>query len=508
MEILEVKQIQAWDAYTIQNEPIESIGLMERASRVFCSWFLEKMPPGTQQVSVLVSLGNNGGDGLAISRMLSDYGMDVRIFLCRIQPQASEDFTINLERLRYKNVGITELAEGSAFPSFREAEVLIDGLFGSGLSRPVEGFWATFIEHINASGKPVFSIDMPSGMFCDRVTPPGAAVIKAHFCLSFERPKLGFLFPAHSPWLRAWDYRSIGLHPDFLATISCTFHYITSELAASLLEDRAIFSHKGNYGRALLVGGQRGMMGASVLAARAALRSGAGLVYSLVPDCGLDILQMCVPESIVLSGCGEQHLTRVPALDAYDAIGLGPGLGTEPETGDFLAQCLSQTTAPLVLDADALNLLAKDKTLFRRIPKNSILTPHPGEFGRLFGILSDDRLRIDRLRELAKSMELFIVLKGAYTAIGMPDGQVWFNSTGNPGMATGGSGDVLTGMLTGLLAQGYSPRAACLLGVHLHGLAGDLGAEHHGEEALSAGDIVAFIGEAFRKLKKNRKKYA
>ena len=506
MEILGIHQIQAWDAFTMEHEPIASIDLMERASRVFISWFLEKVPSGIHRVGVIVSKGNNGGDGLAVARMLADHGLEVSVLICAIQATATADFRINLDRLRHKQLNVSEINANDPIPDWRRFDAIVDGLFGSGLTRPVSGFWKQLIESVNASRVPVYSIDIPSGMFGDQSTPPDAAVIRSTAVLSFERPKLSFFFPSNDAHLSAWEFRSIGLHPDFLKTIQSPYRLIEGHFIAGMLHKRNRHAHKGHFGRALIAAGQKGMMGAAVLAVSAALKSGSGLVYALVPDCGLDILQVSAPEAIVLHGHGKEKLSTVPDLAPYNAVGVGPGIGTSPGVIAFLERMLEAAGIPLVLDADALNVIAGQPDLLHKLPKGSILTPHPGEFERLFGPAGDDPARLSLLMEKAKSLQLYILLKGANTALATPEGTVWFNSTGNPGMAGGGSGDVLTGLITGLLAQGYSPEQACLIGVYVHGLAGDLAATLHGEEAMTARDILQQIGGAFITVKRSTSK--
>jgi hydroxyethylthiazole kinase-like uncharacterized protein yjeF len=499
MELLPLRQIQEWDRFTIENEPISSVDLMERASRVYTQWLIDQNILDKNKITVVVSRGNNGGDGLAIARMLRDKGCEVEIYLLAIQAKASEDFQINLERLKFKNILIHQLEEGDALPSFADSEVIIDGIFGSGLTRPVTGYWAELIEAINRSPALTFAIDIPSGLYADRDTPENPAVVKADHCLSFEVPKLSFFFPSNQSYLKNWESRSIGLHPDFPGRHS-KYQYFQMHDAAKCIVKRQKFDHKGHFGKALIVAGQKGMAGASVLSTQACLRSGVGLLHALIPDCNYQVVQSTVPEAMVITGYGSDHLLEIPDLKPFDAIGLGPGLGQHEDSAQFLEKVLRGVNQAIVLDADALNILAEHTDLFDLLPPHSILTPHPGEFKRLFGESSSDKERIDLLQEKAQKWQVYILLKGAYSAIASPDGRVSFNSTGNPGMATGGSGDVLTGLITGLLAQGYDPEKSVHLGVFLHGLAGDLAAEYLGEQALIASDLVDYLPDAFQYL--------
>ncbi|RME05768.1 MAG: NAD(P)H-hydrate dehydratase, partial [Bacteroidetes bacterium] len=386
------------------------------------------------------------------------------------------------------------------FPVLPKGVIVIDAIFGSGLNRPVEGYWAELINWLN--GQPVtrVSVDIPSGMFAD--APTTGAAVKAHYTFAFEVPKLGFLFPENNEFVGNWTCESIGLHPDFIASLETPWHFVTQEMVRSMLHQRRKYAHKGTFGHALLVAGSYGKVGAGILAARACLRSGAGLVTIHAPSCAYQILQIAFPEAMVMVDEGELFI-RQSRFDfsRYSAVGIGPGIGTADATALALRAMLEQADHPLVLDADALNLLAKHPEFWEHVPENSILTPHPKEFERLFGKTSDSFERNALQREMARKHKVFIVLKGAYTCTSTPEGICYFNSTGNPGMATGGSGDVLTGMLTGLLAQGYSPFETCVLGVYLHGLAGDLAAEELQQEALLASDIISHIGRAFLKLR-------
>jgi len=501
MEILKVHKIQAWDKFTIENEPIQSIDLMERASRVFTNWFTDHLYKGENKILIIASKGNNGGDGLAVARMLVENGYNVHLLICHIQHSQSPDFEINFNRLKHKNIQIRELRSSDVMPSFKDYDAIIDAIFGSGLSRPIEGFWSDLIKAVNCSGNPIYSIDIPSGMFGDQVTPEGADVIYADDCLSFERPKLSFFFPSNGKYLKNWTCRSIGLDNSFLNDLKSTHFYFDYRSIGSFLKKRNKFDHKGKFGKALIIGGQKGMIGASVLSLKSLLRTGTGLAFGLVPDIGYDIVQISVPEAMVLTGYGTDFLSKTPDLDRFDCLGIGPGLGTNDLTIGFLENVLRNFTRPVVLDADALNIIAKQPELLKLIPKNSILTPHPGEFERLFGKTENDLESLEVLSENAQKSGLYIILKGAHTAIGTPDGRILFNDTGNPGMATGGSGDVLTGIITGFLAQHYTPEEAALLGVHLHGLAGDYAAQENGQESMLATDIINNIGKAFKKLK-------
>jgi NAD(P)H-hydrate epimerase len=499
MKIFTVRQIRQLDAYTIEHEPIVSIDLMERAADTFFHWFVENFPaPG--KVFVFCGPGNNGGDGLALARMLNYAFYEVSVFALKIGAASSGDFLTNLERLRQQRIPFTEISEGQAFPSLPQGGILIDAIFGSGLSRPVQGYWANFIQHLNNQPVSRVSLDIPSGMFADKPT-EGVSMF-ADYTFSFEMPKLAFLFPENAERVGEWTYRSIGLSPAFIKSEPTPFFYLDGATVKPLLKSRKKYAHKGSYGHALLIAGGFGKMGAAVLAAKACLRSGAGLLTVHAPRCGYEILQVAIPEAMVSVDDHQFAVTEIREhLSRFKAIGIGCGIGTNDLTFKSLEGLFLKDGLPLVLDADALNLLAGRPDLLKMIPHHSILTPHPKEFERLFGPTPDSFARNTLQREKAMDLGIYIILKGANTCIACPDGTCWFNSTGNPGMATGGSGDVLTGMLTGLLAQGYSPFEASLLGVYLHGLAGDLAAHDLQQEALLASDIIEHLGKAFIVLK-------
>ncbi len=494
------QQTRDWDAFTIAHEPIASIDLMERAALAFSDWFQIHFPDVDRPVHIFCGPGNNGGDGLAIARILHGRFFSVTVFLCYTDGNTSADFRANLERLpRLQELQIIELHSRDPLPAIPQNAVVIDALFGSGLNRAPEGDFERLILHLNANAKTLVSVDIPSGLFADRHT--AGTSIHAHHTLSFETPKLAFLFPENAERVGEWSVQPIDLHPGFKENLAASNHYINLELIRSFIRKRKKYDHKGTYGHALLIAGSFGKAGAAILSARACLRSGVGLLTVHVPRCAYEVLQATVPEAMVSPDWNQYFFSKPPeSLDAYQAIGIGCGLDRQGETATALLQLLEATNRPMVLDADALNLLSEHPDWHAKIPKNSILTPHPKEFERLFGKSENDFERNALQRRKAQDLKVYILLKGAHSCIATPEGVCYFNSTGNPGMATGGSGDVLTGILTGLLAQGYSSLEAALLGVYLHGLAGDLAAEAGSMEALVAGDLVGKMGEVFQLL--------
>lgn len=499
MKLLSPEQVRAADQFTIEKEPITSILLMERASSAFTEAFT-KLYPTSRPVVIFCGSGNNGGDGLAIGRMLTqqDYMVDCFAFNGK---HKSADFEINFQRLS-ELIDINLIQTQSDLPKISRSSIVIDAIFGSGLSRPVSGVYAQAIDHINSSGVSVVSVDIASGLFSDQAVSKDGAVVQANRTFSFQLPKLAFLLPENESFVGDWEVLDIGLNQHFIDQQTADHFLLAFKDIKPLLTPRKRFSHKGTYGHAVLLAGSRGKMGAAVLAAQACLRSGVGLLTMQVPKVGYEIVQITVPEAMTLTDTENDFLSIKAAWPEHTTLGIGPGLGKHQQTAAFLHQCLKEAKSPMVLDADALNILAENPDWLGLLPKNSILTPHPKEFTRLVGDAQNDYERLKQLTEFSKKYKVVTVLKGAYSAICESNGQVFFNKTGNPGMATAGSGDVLTGLLTGILAQGKSPLNAAKLGVFLHGLAGDLAAVDLGQEALLATDIINYIATAYRKLQK------
>ncbi len=501
MKILPVEKIREADAYTIKNEPIASIDLMERAATQLFNW-IKKRVDRTHTIRVFAGLGNNGGDGLALARMLAKKGYVVKVYLIRYSDKTSEDFRINYDRLPEAGLekNMTDIKDGDPLPVTGDDDIIVDAIFGSGLARPVKGFIGKVVEHINSQPAVKIAIDIPSGLFADSHSDPKkGAIINADYTLSFQFPKLAFLLPENDRFTGQWHVLDIGLSPEYINRVKVNEFFMQKRDIAPMLKPRRIFSHKGTFGHALLIAGSYGKMGAAVLASRGCLRSGVGLLHTHIPKIGYSIMQTATPETMLSIDRYENYFSEVPDLSLYNAVGVGPGLGKEHQSQMALKLLIQNYKNPIVFDADALNILAENKTWLSWLPKNSILTPHPKEFERLTGKWSDDYDKLEKLREFCFKYNVYVVLKGAYTAACFPDKNIYFNSTGNPGMATAGSGDVLTGMITGLLAQGYTPGVAAVVGVYLHGLAGDLAAKKKGQEAMLAGDIIEHIGKAFQK---------
>ncbi len=503
MKLFQSKQIADIDLFTISHEPIASIDLMERASQMLCNEFVNSFK-SNQKLIFFIGPGNNGGDGLALARMLADNDFLCVVYIVKISNKLSANCELNLKRLHaQKGVKIKEIKNNKDFPKIQEKDVIVDALFGSGLSRPVDGLAAEVIKWVNKSLAKVVAIDIPSGLFGDdNAVNNHENIIKADFTYSLQFPKISFMFAENEQFVGLWKVLPIGLNEKIISETESNYFYLTSNFIGNKVKKRVTFAHKGSFGHAMLVAGSYGKMGAAILGAKSCLRSGVGLLTVHLPKSGYQIIQIAVPEAMVSADDSEKNISLLPEINNYSAIGIGPGIGIQKQTKDFFKNILLQIEVPLVIDADALNIFSANKLMLKLLPKQTVLTPHPGEFDRLAGKSINGWERHLKQIEFAKKYQIVIVLKGAHTSIAMPDGRCFFNATGNPGMATAGSGDVLTGIILSLLAQGYSSEDASLVGVYLHGLAGDFAKLKHGEESLIAGDIIENIGCAFLSVKR------
>ncbi|RKD91259.1 NAD(P)H-hydrate dehydratase [Mangrovibacterium diazotrophicum] len=501
-KIFSSKQIASIDEFTIQNEPIADIDLMERASLQIVNWMIQRIS-NERKLLFFVGPGNNGGDALAIARLMAEYDYSCSVFILDFGKPLKGSPEVNEERLKEQGkVGVSYMQVESDFPEVESGALIIDGLFGSGLNRPLEGVAAELVAYLNHSSAEILAIDIPSGLFAeDNSSNNLDHVIRANFTLTFQFPKLSFFFPEHEAILGEWEVLPIGLHPEAISKFETPYGFASAGFVAGKLKSRARFSHKGTYGHALLIAGAYGKMGAAVLASKACLRSGTGLLTTHVPHSGAPILQTAVPEAMCSIDASDLMFTEFPKLEQFSAVGIGPGIGTKPNSQRALRELLLAKPGALVIDADAINILAAHPEWYELLPEHTVLTPHPKEFERLVGPFADSYTRLQLQREFSQKYKVVVALKGAFTSVSFPDGNVCFNTTGNPGMATAGSGDVLTGIVLGLLAQGYTAVEATLLAVWLHGLAGDLAAQSYGYESLIAGDITENLGKAFCQLK-------
>jgi NAD(P)H-hydrate epimerase len=502
MKVLTATQLAQLDAYTIEHEPISSLDLMERAAHALTE-AITGISKTDSSFVVFAGPGNNGGDALAVARLLSARFGNVKAYLFNIGGHLSPECEKNRDRLLNEpsSVEFHEITSQFDLPSLSEQDIVVDGLFGIGLNKPVTGGFAMLIKFINRSQATVVSIDVPSGLMCeDNTSNYRAHIIRADYTFTLQAIKPSFLMADNQEFLGKWQVLDIGLL-EHDCPISVQYH--TSDLSTikPLLRSRDQYGNKGTFGHGLLIAGSYGMAGAAILAARACLRSGIGKLTVHTPKTNNAILQQAIPEAVIHHDEENYFFTTSIRTDSFNAMAIGPGLGEKKDTAIAFIGQLSHAKIPTIIDADGLNILAGHKGWIPQIPKDTILTPHPKEFSRLFGESESAFDMLIKAREEAIRSHLFIILKGHYTAICCSDGDICFNTTGNSGMATAGTGDVLTGILLALLSQGYPQKDACRLGVYIHGLAGDLAAEELGEEGMIASDVIKYIPYAFKKLK-------
>lgn len=490
MKIFTGGQIKEADTYTIKNEPISSLELMERASETIAQAICAKIEEG-DNLLFFIGKGNNGGDGLAVARMLANAGFDCSVIMLYAAEELSDDNKYNFERLpeTVKVIADKEIV-------ISDQTIIIDAILGSGMKGELKPEVKEIISAINSSGCKVISIDLPSGMKTEFGNDP-EQIVKADITLTLEFPKLAMLLPEAGNNCGEIEILPIELHPEFIDKTDTQYNYITPEVISWIKKDkRSKFSHKGDYGHALLVCGSRGMIGAAILTASGASRSGCGLITMHCPEADSSAVYASAP-SVMLSLERSNHFSTLSRnLEKYDVCGVGPGIGQDELTVTAFERLLRAWEKPMVIDADALNILAEHPELQKIVPHNSVLTPHPGELKRLIGGWHNEEDKIVKVVALAKNLNSTIVVKGAHSIVCFADGDIYFNSTGTPGMAKGGSGDVLTGFISGLIARGYLPHEAAILGVYAHGVAGQKAAEYYGEEGMNSSDIPDFLAEA------------
>ena len=510
MKIPNIQSARAADAYTIENEPISSVDLMERAATQIYFWLMKKLKTKEVSIKIFCGMGNNGGDGLVLARLLATNDIFAQVFIVHVSENFSHDCEVNYERLmEISDVPMFDIFSKDDFPNISDDEIIIDALFGSGLSRPLEGLAADMVNHLNDNQAVRIAIDIASGLNADnvwysgrdaihrissgdainRVCTQDIPIVHADYTVSMQFPKMAFLYPENEPFVGKWDVLDIKIHPDYVENLETANFYTTADVIKPLLHKRGKHSHKGTYGHALLIAGSTGKTGAALLASEACMRSGVGLLTTHLPKSAMLPLQVYLPEAMISPDKSDDCFSQVPDLLPFNAIGVGPGLGKAEETVNALKHLIQEAKVPMVLDADALNIISENKTWLAFLPERTIITPHPKEFERLFGKTDNSQQRIELQREMSVKHKIIIVLKGANTSITFPNGSCFFNSTGNPGMATAGSGDVLTGIILSLLAQRYTPEEAAIIGVFMHGRAGDKAAEKLGMEAVIARDI-------------------
>ena len=503
MKIFTAAQIHELDNYTITHEPIKSIDLMERAAKTITRAIMDEWTDRTPMV-IFAGPGNNGGDALAVARLLAEENYKVSVYLFNIHNKLSEDCAANKQRLiDSKRVGhFTEVTLNFDPPELTEDMVVIDGLFGSGLNKPLIGGFASLVKYINQCPAKVVSIDIPSGLMCeDNTYNIHSNIIRADLTLTLQQKKLSMMMADCQKYIGRLRVLDIRLSKEYIDKTEANCRILEEQDVRRLLTPRDDFAHKGAMGNALIIAGSYGMAGAAVLATRACLRSGVGKVTVHTPRRNYLVMQTAVPEAVMQMDHEETYFSESVDSTDFDTLGIGPGLGLVENTAIALIGQIRRTSCPIVADADALNILANHQAWMQQLPSGIIMTPHPKEFDRMAGSTSNnDYERLIRAQQMAEHIKGYIILKGHHSALCMPDGHIVFNATGNSGMATAGSGDVLTGILTALLARGYDKGTACQLGMYLHGLAGDLAAKEVGKESLVASDIIQFLPKAFLKL--------
>jgi len=501
MKILNTEQFYQADKITIKNQKVNSLDLMERAAQACFNWFHGNLNGSPVPIHIFCGIGNNGGDGLALGRMLFKHGYNVKVYIANFTDKRSPDFLSNYNLIKEVSTNWPLLMDSEKdFPEINEEDIIVDALFGIGLNRPPEGWVKKLIQYLNRIKAFRLAIDIPSGLYPEKEVEDKDAVFKANHTLTFQNPKLAFFLPENEKYSQTFDVLDIGLDANFINEQEPLAITIGKFEAQNIYKPRNKFDHKGTFGHSLLIGGSYGKIGAITLATKAALKAGAGLVTSYIPKCGYSILQNSVPEAMVLTDASDKIITKIKIDFQPSSIGIGPGLGKDAKTIEALKNFIKEVkNIPLVIDADALNCISENKSLLKLLPKNSILTPHPGELKRLIGEWKNDYHKIELTKTFSVANQVIVLIKGANTLI-INGLEVYINQTGNPGMATAGSGDVLSGMITGLLSQGYDSLEATLFGVYLHGSAGDIASSYLGFEALIASDIIDNIGNAFLEL--------
>ncbi len=497
MKIFSKEQIYEGDQLTALKQNISSTELMERAGIQIFNWLHVRMQGAQVPIHIFCGIGNNGGDGLVIARHLFTHGYNVHTYIVNYSDKRSDDFLANYDRIKQTTKTWPKMINGEAdFPEIHKDDIIVDAIFGIGLNRPASPWVQALFKHFRNNGAFTLSVDIPSGVYTDKATEDENGVVWANYTLSFQSPKLIFFLPETAKYSIQWEVVDIGIDREFLLRTETEAQLIGKHEVLLIYQPRQKFAHKGDYGHSLIIGGSYGKIGAVLLAGRAALSIGAGLVTAYVPKCGYQIIQSAFPEAMVITDTNETHITSIQYEIEPKVIGLGTGMGTDPTTIDALTSFLKTNKTPLVVDADGINILAKKKSLLKQLPKQSILTPHPRELERLIGKWTDDFDKLEKTKALAKAHDLIIIIKGAHT-ITVYDDKLYVNTTGNPGMATAGTGDVLTGVITGLISQGYEPLHAALFGVYLHGKAGDIAIEDVGYQSLIASYIIEALGEAY-----------
>lgn len=497
MKIFSKEQIYEGDKLTAERQNITSEELMERAGIQIFNWLHVRMQGAQAPIHVFCGIGNNGGDGLVVARHLLEHGYNITTYIVNYSTTRSKDFLINYDRIKQTSkVWPTLLDSKSELPAIGQQDIIIDAVFGIGLNRPCNDWVKNIFHHFKNSRAFTLSIDIPSGLQTDAIPKDVNDVVWANYTLSFQSPKLVFFLPDTAKYTLQWEVLDIGIDPEFLYTTDTEIELIGKYEMLPVYIGREKFSHKGSFGHCLIVGGSYGKIGAAILASKAALISGAGLVSAFVPKCGYIPVQTAFPEAMVITDTDEHIITGIKVDFKPSSIGIGVGLGCDDKTITAFETFLKHNTSPLVIDADGVNILSKKKALLKLLPEQTIITPHPKELERLIGKWADDFEKLDKVKTFAKIHDMIVVIKGANT-ITVYDNHLYVNSTGNPGLATAGTGDVLTGIIAGLLSQGYEPLSATLFGIYLHGKSADIAVEDFGYQSLLASYVIEYLGKAY-----------
>ncbi|WP_435625250.1 NAD(P)H-hydrate dehydratase [Flagellimonas sp.] len=499
MKILTAAQVYQADKFTIEKQQISSDALMERAAVQIFEWIHARLQGAPVLIHIFCGIGNNGGDGIALARHLAEHGYNIKVYVVNYSEKRSKDFLLNMERLKDRKIWPEFINAETTFPEIQPNDIIVDAIFGIGLNRCPDNWVCKLIEHLNASKAFTLSVDIPSGLPVDQPLWDEAKVVYANYVLSFQTPKLVFFLPQSGIYLENWEVLDIGLDAEFMMNVPTTFEFLQKHDMQGLYIPREKFSHKGTYGHAMIVGGSYGKIGAVHLSGKGCLRSGAGLVTLYVPECGYDALQSSFPEAMVITDEEEDYISKISFSLKPSSVGIGMGMGTDEETAKAFGNFLKSIEGPLVIDADGINILAKHPEMLKDMPKESILTPHPKELERLIGTWKNDFEKLEKATRFSSTYKCILVIKGAHTIV-ISGEKGFVNNTGNPGMATAGSGDVLTGIITGLLAQKYPSLHAAIFGVYLHGLSADIQVSRTGFEALIASDMIENVGNAFVEL--------
>ncbi|SNR39346.1 yjeF C-terminal region, hydroxyethylthiazole kinase-related/yjeF N-terminal region [Maribacter sedimenticola] len=499
MKLFSAKQIYKADQITTKKQGIAGEELMERASLQLFNWMHLRMQGAPVKIHLFCGIGNNGGDGIALARHLLEHGYNIAVYVVNYSEKRSEDFLINLARLKERKCWPNFMNSDDELPVIGKDDIIVDGIFGIGINRTPDAWVIKLIQHLNNSQAFILSIDIPSGLFSDQSPKDFDAIIKSNYVLSFQAPKLTFFLPESGPYVEQWEALDIGLDVDYLSSTETAYELIGKNEVLTVYRPREKYAHKGTYGHVLILGGSYGKIGAVCLSSKAALHAGCGLVTAYLPAVGYSILQTSLPEIMVLTDKDEKIITDITFEIDPTIIGVGMGMGTDDKTIMAFGSFLKSNEKPLVLDADAINILSKHKDLLKHLPKDTILTPHPKELERLIGKWKNDFDKLNKVKKFSDQHQCVVVIKGANTIV-VQNGKGYVNTTGNPGMATAGSGDVLTGIISGLRAQGYSALNAAVFGVYLHGKAGDIAVEKTGYQSMVATDLISNLGNAYLDL--------